>query len=213
MRKLQSGKITQPKICDILVNRPRVIPARAAILIAIAILFANGCSQPAPKRDVPERFASAEQVEENFRGQTFILGDNATVALVRPPDWPKDRSMKLPFWFGINVMVPGALMPKEGDYYVISEAKLVKPLDTPGEWMIEAGSSLIKRETVFVTTKTKYIGDGKILPTIVQFVGMRTFKTKDGADVQVPILREVSLPAKWTLGGRTPATYARYRVE
>ncbi|HYA34306.1 MAG TPA: hypothetical protein VEF03_01750 [Candidatus Binataceae bacterium] len=189
------------------------MPTRAVIAIAIAIVLAAGCPRPAPKPDVPERFASAEQVEENFRGRTFILGDNATVALVRPPDWPKDRTMKLPFWFGINVMVPGALMPKEGDYYVISEARLVKPLETPGEWMIEAGSSLIKRETVFVTTKTKYIGDGKILPTIVQFVGTRTFKTKDGSDVQVPILREVSLPAKWTLGGGTPATYARYRIE
>ena len=141
MRKLWSSKITQLKFRDGLVARSGLMSTRAAIVVVIALLVATGCSQPAPKREVPERFASAEQVEENFRGRSFILGDNATVALVRPPDWPKDRTMKLPFWFGINVMVPGALMPKEGDYYVISEARLVKPLETPGEWMIEAGSS------------------------------------------------------------------------
>ena len=158
------------------------------------------------------RFASAAQVEENFRGRTFVLGDNATVALVRPPDWPKDRWLKLPFWFGINVMVPGVLQPKEGDYYVISEAKLVKPLDTPGEWMIEAGSHLIKRETVFITTRTHYVNTGKILPTIVQYAGMRNFKNEEGRMVQVPVLREVSLPMKWTLGGNVPASYARFRT-
>lgn len=159
------------------------------------------------------RFASAEQVEENFRGRTFVLGDNATVALVRPPEWEKDRlSLKLPFWFGINVMVPGVLQPKEGDYYVISEAKLVKPLETPGEWMIEAGSSLIKRETVFITTKTRYVNTGKILPTIVQYMGLRDFKDDQGKTIQIPILREVSLPMKWTLGGGVPASYARFRT-
>jgi hypothetical protein len=158
------------------------------------------------------RFASAAQVEENFRGRTFVLGDNATVALVRPPDWPKDRWLKLPFWFGINVMVPGALQPKEGDYYVISEAKLDKALETPGEWMIEAGSHLIKRETVFVTTRTHYVGTGKILPTIVQYAGMRDFKDETGKTIQIPLLREVSLPMKWTLGGGVPASYARFRT-
>jgi len=176
-----------------------------------AIAIVSGCS-PAPPPQVPERFASAEQVEENFRGRTFVLGDNATVALVKPPDAPKDRQIKLPFWFGLNVMVPGVLQPKEGEYYVISEARLVKPLDAPGEWMIEAGSTLIKRETVFVTTRTHYLGTGKILPTVVQFAGMREFKTEDGKPIQIPVLREVSLPMKWTLGGGIPASYARYRT-
>jgi hypothetical protein len=180
-------------------------------LAVAALVFAVGCA-PTPPPGVPLRFASAAQVEENFRGRTFVLGDNATVALVRPPDWPKDRWLKLPFWFGINVMVPGALQPKEGDYYVISEAKLDKALETPGEWMIEAGSHLIKRETVFVTTRTHYVGTGKILPTIVQYAGMRDFKDETGKTIQIPVLREVSLPMKWTLGGGVPASYARFRT-
>ena len=184
------------------------------VLIAASALLA-GCQKTPPPvvSGIPDRFASAEQIEENFRGRSFILGDNATVALVRPVDSPKDQWLKLPFWFGMNVMVPGVLQPKEGDYYVISEAHLVKPLDAPGEWMIEAGSSLIKRETVLQTTRTHYLGTGKILPTIVQFAGMREFKTEDGKTIQMPVLREVSMPMKWTLGGGgVPASYARFRT-
>ena len=184
----------------------------ATIVAAVSIAIASGCAPPAPPSKVPERFARAEQVEENFRGRTFVLGDNATVALVAPPDWPKDKWIKLPFWFGINVMVPGVLQPKEGDYYVISEARLIKPLGAPGEWIVEAGSTLIKRETVLVTARTHYGGPGKILPTIVQFAGMREFKDEQGKTIPIPVLREVSLPAKWTYGGRVPQEYARYRT-
>src|SRR5262249_55581270 len=111
-----------------------------------------------------------------------------------------------------NIMVPGVLMPKEGEYYVISEAVLTKELGTPGEWLIEAGSSLIKRDTVYITTRTHYLGPGKILPTIVQYVGMRDVKGEKGKAAQLPVLREVSLPMKWTLGGGIPASYARYRT-
>ena len=131
---------------------------------------------------------------------------------MRPPDWPKDKFLKLPFWFGVNILVPGVMAPKESDFYVISEATLEKPLDTPGEWMIEAGSSLVKQETVFVTTRTRYLAPGKILPTIVQYIGKREFTRPDGKTVNIPVLREVSLPMKWTLGGRIPASYARYRT-
>jgi hypothetical protein len=31
--------------------------------------------------------------------------------------------------------------------------------------------------------------------------------------VQIPVVREVSLPMKWTLGGKIPASYARYRIQ
>ena len=189
-------------------------PIPIALIVAIALLC--GCQKTsapvAGPSGVPDRFASAEQIEESFRGRSFILGDNANVALARPVDSPKDAWLKLQFWFGINLMVPGALQPKEGEYYVISEAHLVKPLDAPGEWMIEAGSSLIKRETVLQTTRTHYLGVGKILPTIVQYQGMRDFKKEDGTTIQIPVLREVSLPMKWTLGGGIPLSYARYRT-
>jgi hypothetical protein len=193
--------------------------AGIAIPIALGMAFTvfTACQKAPPPAvvvsGIPDRFASAEQIEENFRGRSFILGDNANVALARPVDSLKDAWLKLQFWFGINLMVPGALQPKEGEYYVISEAHLIKPLDAPGEWMIEAGSSLIKNETVLQTTRTHYLGTGKILPTVVQFMGMREFKTEDGKTVQMPILREVSLPMKWTLGGGgIPASYARYRT-
>ena len=78
--------------------------------------------------------------------------------------------------------------------------------------MIEAGSSLVKQETVFVTTRTRYLAPGKLLPTIVQYIGKREFTRPDGKTVTIHVLREVSLPMKWTLGGRTPASYARYRT-
>jgi hypothetical protein len=179
-------------------------------LIGFALLA--GCSPPPPaaESEIPTRFASASQIEENFRGRNFIFGDNPNVALVRPVD--EDQWYKLQFWFGVNVMVPGVLQPKEGEYYVISEARLIKPLDAEGEWMIEAGSSLIKRETVFQTSRTRYLTIGKILPTIVQYQGMREFKAEAGKSVQIPVLREVSLPMRWTLGGGVPASYARFRM-
>ncbi len=185
--------------------------AEIALAALLAASIAAGCNSKPIAQQVPLRYASPAQVEENFRGRTFVLGDSATVALVRPPEWPSKRWLRLPFWFGINVMVPGVLQPKEGDYYVISEARLIKQLGD-NEWMIEAGSSLIKRETVFVTTKVRYVGPGKVLPTIVQFAGMRDFKKEEGKTIQIPVLREVSLPMKWTLGGSIPASYARYRT-
>jgi hypothetical protein len=188
--------------------------ARTGAVTAFAFVVATfaGCAKSPPVAAPPSIYASAEDVEVNFRGRTFVLGDDNQFAEVRPPDWRKDKFLKLPFWFGVNILVPGVMAPKEGDFYVISEATLEKPLDTPGEWMIEAGSSLVKQETVFVTTRTQYLAPGKILPTVVQYMGKREFKRADGKVVQIPVLREVSLPMKWTLGGRIPASYARYRT-
>jgi len=186
--------------------------ARTALALVFVVATFTGCAKSTPVAAPPSIYASAEDVELNFRDRTFVLGDNNEIAEVRPVDWRKDRFLKLPFWFGVNILVPGVMAPKEGDFYVISEATLEKPLDTPGEWMIEAGSSLVKQETVLVTTRTQYVGRGKILPTIVQYMGKREFKRADGKPVQIPVLREVSLPMKWTLGGHIPAEYARYRT-
>lgn len=168
-----------------------------------------GCSPAQHAKAV--RYASAEQVELLFRDKTFVLGDNNSVALVRPPDWPKGRWLKLRFWLGINPLVPRKLQPREGRYYVISEARLVKRLKQPGEWIIDAGSTLVKKEAIFVTSRTRYLTRGKILPTIVHFVGMRAFE-HDGVKVKLPVLQEVSLPMKWTLGGSVPSSYAAYRL-
>jgi hypothetical protein len=189
---------------------------RAAFALALLALVSTGagCGKAPPPAPRPHSiYASAETVEENFRGRHFILGDSNTVAMVRPVDSSKDAWMKLPFWFGVNILVPGVQQPKEGDYYVISEATLGKPLDAPGEWMIEAGSSLVKQETVFITTRTHYVGSGKILPTIVQYMGKREFTRADGKKFEIPVVREVSLPMKWTLGGGVPPSYSRFRVQ
>jgi hypothetical protein len=182
----------------------------AKLVAAVIVAAQPGCSAPPPV--APSRYARAEQIEMNFRGQSFVLGDNNQTAMVSPASAPNGRVFRLPFWLGVNVLVPGVLQPKEGDYYVISEAVLVKLLGNPDEWLIEAGSSLIKKETVLVATRTRFRSVGKMLPMIVQFVGMRTFTRGDGTTVELPVLKEVSLPMKWTLGGRIPAGYARFEV-
>jgi hypothetical protein len=158
------------------------------------------------------RYTSPEEIDENFLGRRFLLGENDRIAEIGLPDWPKSRYMKLPFWLGTNILLPGFMQPKEGEYYVVSEARLLKKLDDPREWLIEAGSSLLKKETVFITTKTDYRTVGKILPTIVQYAGMRQFKDVEGRSVSIPVLREVSLPMKWTADGGVPQEYARFAV-
>jgi hypothetical protein len=187
--------------------------SRCIGLVLGAVVLAAGCSPPAGLKFPRQRYASAEQVELNFLDKTFVLGDSDTIAKVRPPDWPKDRWMELPYWLGINVLAPGVQAPREGAYYVVSEAKLQKPLNAPGEWIIEAGSQLVKQETVFVETRTRYEESGKMLPTIVQYTGNRTFVRGDGKKVELPVLREVSLPMKWTLKGSIPAGYAHYKLQ
>jgi hypothetical protein len=186
---------------------------RLAGIVLGVIMVAAGCSPPSRIEYPRQRYASAEQVELNFLDKTFVLGDSDTIAKVRPPDWPKDQWMELPYWLGIGVLAPGVQPPRQGAYYVISEATLQKPLDTPGEWIIEAGSQLVKQETVFVETRTRYKESGKMLPMLVQYTGDRTFTRGDGRTVKLPVLREVSLPMKWTLKGRIPPGYAHYRIE
>ena len=197
----------------------REIQLMAAV---IAIAF-GGCNRSAASPP-PSPYASAEQIEMNFRGQSFSLGDDDKVAILTPAGGPKDRVLKLPFWLGTNILVPGVLQPKEGDYYVISEAVMVKTLDNPDEWLIEAGSTLIKKETVLVTTRTHFRPAGnappnalpkmlpKMLPMIVQFAGTRPFTRGDGKTIEIPVLKEVSLPMKWTLAGAIPPSYARFQV-
>lgn len=194
-------------------ERQKIARLIGVLVFTAAPCAAAGCGRPAPPPPAAHSiYASAESVEENFRGREFILGDSNTVAMVRPLGSSNNAWMKLPFWFGVNILVPGVTQPKEGDYYVISEATLGKPLATPGEWMIEAGSTLVKQETVFITTRTHYDSGGKILPTIVQYMGKREFTRGDGKKVEIPVVREVSLPMKWTLEGRVPASYARFRI-
>jgi hypothetical protein len=181
-----------------------------ALVLGALIAGLAGCTAPGPQRAA--RFATAEEVQLNFQGQTFVLGDDAKVALVRPVSWEKDRFLRLPFWLGVNVLVPGVLQPKEGDYYVISEAAIVRKLDAPDDWLIEAGSSLLKKDTIFVSGRARYKTTGRLLPTVVQFAAMRKFPKADGSTVDLPVLRAVSLPMKWTLPGPVPAAYAKFEI-
>ncbi|MGD0075684.1 MAG: hypothetical protein ABSD31_15280 [Candidatus Binataceae bacterium] len=183
------------------------------LLIAglIAIAISAGCTAPSPQRAT--RFATAEQVQLNFQDNTFVLGDNSEIALVRPVSWQSDRFIRLPFWLGVNVLVPGVMQPKEGDYYVISEAVIVRKLDAPDQWLIEAGSSLLKKDAIFASGHAHYKTAGKILPTIVQFAGMRKFPTAAGGTVDLPLLSAVSLPMKWTLPGPVPGAYAKFAIQ
>ena len=179
-------------------------------VVAVSLTASSiGCGRQPPAAP-HSSYADAEQIEMNFRGRTFVLGDNDKVAMLSPVTHPGDRIYQLPFWLGVNILVPGVLQPKEGDYYVISEAVLVRRLANPDEWLIEAGSALIKKETVLVTTKTRFLGPGKMLPMVVQYQGMRKFTRGDGTVVEIPVLGEVSLPMKWTLGGGIPKEYARF---
>ena len=185
---------------------------RLAVVMSAFLLTESGGVSIAQPPTPAVRYTSPEEIDENFLGRRFLLGENDRIAEIGLPDWPRSRYMKLPFWLSTNILLPGFMQPKEGDYYVVSEARLLKKLDDPREWLIEAGSSLLKKETVFITTKTDYRTLGKILPTIVQYAGMRRFKDVEGSSVAIPVLREVSLPMKWTAEGGVPQAYARFAV-
>jgi hypothetical protein len=156
------------------------------------------------------RYATAAQVESDFRGKSFLLVGDDQVALIRAPDWETDRSVALPFWLGIGNAVSPALRPKQGNYYVISEAYIVRSLGGD-EWLIRAGSSLRKDDAVLITSKTSYKTSGVILPTVIQYTASRTMTRSDGSKIDVPVLQEVSLPMTWTKG-TVPTLYAHFSV-
>lgn len=189
--------------------RLRKIGVIAALLLSIAIGVA-GSSMAADQAGGPGPFASAQQVEA-FRGQSFLLGDDTSVAVVRELDWSPDRSVKIPFWFGTGNATPPALQPKQGSYYVISEGYIVRTLGGK-EWLIRAGSSLQKPDAVLITNRTHYKTTGVILPTIVQYTGTRNFTREDGSKIDIPVLQEVSLPMKWTKPGQVPTLYAQFKI-
>jgi hypothetical protein len=182
-------------------------------VLVVLVLGMIGCPAPAAAAEPnsSEAFATASQIESTFRGQSFVLGDDTQVANVRALDWSKDHSLKLPYWLGNTAAVPPSKRPQIGRYYVISEAYAVRSLGGL-EWLIRAGSSLQKPDAVLITNKTRYKTTGVILPTIVQYTRTRTFTREDGSRLDVPVLEEVSLPAKWTQPGKVPTMYARFLV-
>lgn len=174
----------------------------AVLLLAVSFFATSAGANPT-------KFAGAPQVESNFRGHSFILGNDDQIADVRALDWTPDHSIQLPFWFGTAQLVPAESRPEKGNYYVISESWIVRSLSKK-ELLIRAGSKLQKPDAVLVTTKTHYKSNGMILPTIVQYTGTRTFTRKDGSKIDVAVLEEVSLPAQYS--GKIPLKYARFAV-
>jgi hypothetical protein len=180
------------------------------LLVQCIACFAMVASAAAQSTPAP-RYATAAQIESDFRGKSFLLVGDDQVAKIRAPSWSADRTVTLPFWLGIGGAVPPALRPKQGNYYVISEAYIVRTL-RGDEWLIRAGSSLRKDDAVLITTKTRYKTTGVILPTIVQYIESRTMTRSDGSKIDVPVLHEVSLPMTWTKGGPVPTLYAHFTV-
>lgn len=184
----------------------------AVSLTLVLLLITRGATTRADDAaPSSQTFASAQQVESAFRGQSFLLGDSTQVAKVRALDWSKDRSVQLPFWLGTGNVVPPERRPVVGGYYVISEAYIVRSLSGP-EWLIRAGSSLQKPDAVLVTNRTRYKTTGVLLPTIVQYTGTRNFTRDDGSKIDIPVLQEVSLPMKWDKPGPVPTMYAHFMI-
>jgi len=187
----------------------RSIALRFAAVATIAglMLIASGCTPDkaldfGPVGEIntqPEDQISKEILKE-FSGHEFVLGNNDRQADVRLTDWPPDRRVTIPFWLGINPLYPGFLRPTVGHIYVMSESILVRPLGHD-EYLIRAGSKLFKTDTLFKATNTHYLDAGKMLPTVVRFVGTRVITVPRDAPatgtitIKVPVLREVSLPS------------------
>jgi hypothetical protein len=58
-------------------RRGRADRSRSIVRLTIALTaVALGCGRPVPPTAPPSPFTGAEQIELNFRGQSFVLGDD-----------------------------------------------------------------------------------------------------------------------------------------
>jgi hypothetical protein len=192
--------------------------AAAAIAIALAL---GGCTPdkamdfgPTGEIKTAPQDQLSRDILRDFDGRDFTLGTNDREAEVRLTDWEPGRRVVLPFWLGVNPLYPGFLRPTVGHIYVMSESILVRPLGA-NEYLIRAGSKLFKTDTLFEATRTRYLDTGKMLPTVVRFVGTRVITVPKDAPAtgtvteKVPVLREVSLPMH--VDGPIPG-YAKFEV-
>ena len=156
----------------------------------------------------------SRDIIRDFDAHEFTLGSNDRQAEVRLTDWPESRHVLIPFWLGVNPLYPGFLRPTVGRIYVMSESVMVRTLPN-GEYLIRAGSKLFKTDTLFESTHTRYVDSGKMLPTVVRFVGTRVITVPADAPStgtiteKVPVLREVSLPMQVEV---PPDGYATFEV-
>ncbi|HXW84493.1 MAG TPA: hypothetical protein VEJ86_08815 [Candidatus Binataceae bacterium] len=178
-----------------------------ALLAATLLALALGACDPNRGMDfgpVGETNAAptdqlSRDILRDFNGHDFALGANDRAAEVRLTSWPPSRHILIPFWLGVNPLYPGFLRPTVGHIYVMSESIMVRALNN-SEYLIRAGSKLFKTDTLFEATHTHYAGTGKMLPTVVRFVGTRVVTvpadppSTSTITEKVPVLREVSLP-------------------
>jgi hypothetical protein len=204
----------------------------AVIVLALAVassITVAGCRPdaaldfgPVGEISTPPEDPLSRDILRDFAGKQFDLADNDHEAHVSLKEWPAGHRVILPFWLGVNPLYSAFLRPKVGHIYVMSESTLVRPLGNNNEYLIRAGSKLFKSDTVFEGTRTRYVGIGAMLPTVVRFVGTRVITVPRDAPAtgtiteKVPVLREVSLPmhsteqlpgyAKFEVIGRAPAS-------
>ena len=179
----------------------------AALTLALALsIEIAGCRPdaaldfgPVGEISTPPEDPLSRDILRDFDGKEFNLGDNDHEAHVSLKEWPPGHRVIVPFWLGVNPLYSGFLRPKVGHIYVMSESTLVRPLGN-NEYLIRAGSKLFKSDTVFEGIRTRYVGTGSMLPTVVRFVGTRVITVPRDAPAsgtiteKVPVLREVSLP-------------------
>ena len=204
----------------------------AGIVLALALassIIVAGCRPdaaldfgPVGEISTPPEDPLSRDILRDFAGKQFDLADNDHEAHVSLKEWPAGHRVILPFWLGVNPLYSSFLRPKVGHIYVMSESTLVRPLGNNNEYLIRAGSKLFKSDTVFEGTRTRYVGTGAMLPTVVRFVGTREITVPRDAPAsgtiteKVPVLREVSLPmhsteelpgyAKFEVIGAAPAS-------
>jgi hypothetical protein len=141
----------------------------------------------------------SQQILHDFAGRDFELGTNDREAVVRLTDWPDGKHVIIPFWLGINPLMPYFHRPQVGRIYVMSESVMVREL-SKDRYLIRAGSKAFKNDALFEATHTHYDGAGKMLPTVVRFVGTQVATLALDAPrtgtitEKIPVLREVSLP-------------------
>jgi hypothetical protein len=200
----------------------RFVRALASVAAIIAALLA-GCSSPETALDfgptgeitTPPADELSRQILKDFDGRDFLLGRNDRQAEVSLSDWKPGRRIILPFWLGVNPLMAGFLRPKLGYLYVMSESLLVRKLGH-NTYLIRAGSKLFKSDTVFKGNHVRYLGVGKMLPTVVRFTGTQVVIVPKDAPAtgtvteKVPILREVSMPMKID---ELPLGYARFETQ
>jgi len=194
---------------------------RILLATLLIVISAAGCSPdramdfgPVGEISTPPTDEVSLRILKEFSGRAFQLERNDKQAEVRLDEWPAGYHLLIPFWLGVNPIIPAFMRPDPGRIYVISESILVRPLGHD-EYLIRAGSRMFKSDTVFEATHTRYTQPGKMLPTVVRFVGTRVVTVAldppaTGTIIEkVPVLQEISLPMHVD---RTPAGYAAFEV-